>query len=934
VEIRVLGPIEVVSDDGPVRLAAPMHRRLLAALVLGVGEARSPDALIDVLWGASPPASAPKLLQHYVSQLRKVLPPPASIRTREAGYLLEVDGDFLDTSRFNRLLAEGSEALNEGNPALAASLLTKALGLWRGAPYADVGYEDFARAEADRLEELRQVAIEERVEAGLALGRHEELLAELSSLAAIHPLRERLQAQTMLALYRCGRQAEALELYATFRARLHDELGLEPGRELRNVQRRILQHDSSLGPPSTQDEPDAFLPTSPNALLGRGRELAELRTLLVRGDARLLVLTGAGGSGKTRLALEAARETASSFANGAVLVDLAPLRNPELVLGEISRVLGIGERAGEDVLETLAAALHPRELLLVLDNAEHLRAAAPTFVELITGAPRLTLLVTSRVVLHVSGEHVYPIDPLDEAAARELFMERAREADSRFTPTEEDVEAIHGICARLDGLPLAIELAASWVRALTPTELLARLDARLPLLTGGPHDLPARQQTLRATIEWSVELLDSDDVRDLNYLAVFAGGCTLDAAETVCGTTAERLSSLIDHSLVKRTTTASGSRYSMLETIREYAADRLEVSGEIDVRRQHADYFRALAEQAEGELEGAMQGSWFDTLEAELDNIRAALEWDFGGGDPETGARLASSLWRFWYLRGRILEGSRWLDRALAADFEPSRSLEQKLLKAAAILAQQLGDLEKTSNLTGRRLRLARTAGDQPEIAACLNNLGLIAWARGDLRQAEELFRESVSTYGSLGDGAWLRNDVPLGNLAWIAFSTDDLEGAERLAYESMAFARKRSDPEQIVAMNVVVILIRIEQGRMDGAIALQRETIRLTDQLDSAPMFAACCMPLAVLLARLGQLECAARVLGKRTALAEQLRIQREWLTPHVLSSAEEQAQRGLGEEAYLKAMTAGANADVRELLAAALTNADVAALAPDGAS
>src|SRR5439155_21595715 len=265
---RVLGPIKVAGDGGAVLLGGPLQRRLLAALVLGAGEARSRDALIDALWGEKPPASASKLLQVYVSQLRRALPAPAHIETRSAGYALKLDADSLDATRFERLLSEGTEALSAGNPHLASSLLAKALDLWRGAAYADVAYEDFARPEAERLEELRQVAIEERIESGLALGRHEALLGVVTSLANAHPLRERLQAQAMVALYRCGRQAEALEVFAAYRRRLDDALGLEPGPELHDLQRRILQHDPSLATPPQRDEVLAVLPIPPNKLVG------------------------------------------------------------------------------------------------------------------------------------------------------------------------------------------------------------------------------------------------------------------------------------------------------------------------------------------------------------------------------------------------------------------------------------------------------------------------------------------------------------------------------------------------------------------------------------------------------------------------------------------------------------------------------------------
>src|SRR5215207_1889598 len=394
-ELRVLGPLEIAGPAGTARISAPQHRRLLGALLVERGVTRSTDGLIDALWGSSPPASAAKVLQMYVSKLRKQLPACARIVTRGAGYALEVDDDAVDAGRFERLLAEARSAAREGNPALAASLLRRALGLWRGQAYGELAYEEFARAEAQRLEELRLVALEERIEADLQLGRDEEILPELRSLARTYPLRERLQAQTMLALYRCRQQADALDVYGEARRRLVDELGLEPGPELRDLQRRILQQDPALDPVPAAEEAIVSLPASANPLIGRERELEELRGHLGRDEVRLVVLTGAGGSGKTRLALEVARDRARAFANGVRFVDLAPLRDPALLAVAIAGALGI-EAAG-DPLEAMTSALAPRELLLVLDNAEHVREGTAIFTELTAGAPRMMILVTSRV---------------------------------------------------------------------------------------------------------------------------------------------------------------------------------------------------------------------------------------------------------------------------------------------------------------------------------------------------------------------------------------------------------------------------------------------------------------------------------------------------------------------------------------------------------
>jgi DNA-binding SARP family transcriptional activator len=495
----VLGSVVVIADDGRVVGLPSRQLRLLAALTVRRGEVCSPDSLLDAVWGASLPASGAKALQVYVSRLRNSLP-DVRIRTSGSGYALDLDRGSLDSARFERLLADASTGALEGNDRLALSLLDRALSLWRGAAYGELAYHEFARAEAERLEELRRRAAEERVEAALRLGRHAEVLPELRALVLAQPLRERLHGLLMLALYRCGRQAEALDVFTAFRSKVRDELGLDPGDELRTLQRRILEHDPSLAVWTPAADAPAVLPSAPNLLLGRERELRELRDLLGRDDTRLLVLTGAGGSGKSRLALEAARETAPSFVDGVAWVDLAPLSEPGLVPGAILAALDL-HSGGGDATETLAEVLRSRELLLVLDNAEHVRAAAPAIVRLLARTGRLKVLVTSRTVLHISGERIYPVQPLGEDAATALFLERARTAEPRFRLEPGDEAVVRQICARLDGLPLAVELPAVRARTLTAVELLARLDRSLPLLTGGPYDLPARQQTLRATIE-------------------------------------------------------------------------------------------------------------------------------------------------------------------------------------------------------------------------------------------------------------------------------------------------------------------------------------------------------------------------------------------------------------------------------------------------
>jgi predicted ATPase/DNA-binding SARP family transcriptional activator len=899
VEVRVLGPVELVAEDGPVPLGAPKQRRLLSALVVHAGEARSADLLIDAIWGPSPPASAAKLLQTYVSQLRKALPPPARICTRGAGYALELEDESLDAARFERLLVESRAASREGNPALAASLLRRALGLWRGQAYGDFAYEEFARAEAERLEELRLVALEERIEAELALGRHDDLLPELRSLAAAHPGRERLQEQAMLALYRCGRQSEALELYTDARARLRDELGLEPSAELRELQRRILQQDAELVVAAGAKAAARALPSPPNRLLGRGRELAELCELLLRDEVRLLVLTGAGGSGKTRLALEAARETAESFANGAAFVDLAPLGDPVLVAGAIAHALGIPDVSGQDSLQRLADALGPRELLLLVDNAEHVRDAAPSFVELLAQAPHLTLLVTSRVVLHVSGEHVYPVEPLAARAAVALFLERAREAEPRFHHNNADEQAIQRICERLDGLPLAIELAASRVRTLTPVELLDRLDPRLPLLTGGPHDLPARQQTLRATLEWSYNLLADDEGRDLCYLAVFAGGCTLEAAEAVCGTTVERLSSLLDANLLLHAATQKGSRYSMLETIREYAAERLDALADVEaLRRRHADYYLELARSANlaGDAHGEQR---HHVVSFEQANIRAAIDWADAAGDVALALELVVALENFWTTSDPF-EGVRRLQTLLGHASDVPLPLRARALRALCSAATLAGDLELAERAIRESLDAFRAIGDELGVGHLLNRLGMSALNLGEPARARAPLEESLEIFRR--HGFRKGEATTIGGLGYLARMQGDVDQAVTLLEQSATIAAQEGHSWFEATTLANLAELALAQNRPEEAATRARQTLRLSQRIGDRQLSVYALAYLACVAAEDGDAHQAGRLWGAVEAEAARRPLgawegDRDQYAARVLTHTDAHLEQGLRE-------------------------------------
>jgi predicted ATPase/DNA-binding SARP family transcriptional activator len=935
-ELRVLGPLELVGEGGVVALSGQKHRSLLVALALAEGRACSADSLVEALWGETPPPSARKLLHVYVSQLRKVLPAGLAVVTRSAGYALDFAGASVDAERFEQLVEEARDALDAGNPALAASLAEQALGLWRGPAYADVAYEDFAQGEAERLEELRLVASETRLDAQLRLGRHDEVLGEILAVADGHPLRERVQELAMLALYRSGRQVDALERYASHRRRLDDELGLEPGQRLRELQRRILQQDVALhvtaAPVAT-----ASLPEPPNRLVGREPELEALTDLLARRAARLLVLTGAGGSGKTRLALEAARSAAPSYANGAVLVELAPLRESELVVPTIAQAFEVADT--KQPLDALAEALRPRELLLLLDNAEHVREAAPAFVELLSRAPHLTVLVTSRAVLHLSGEHVFPIAPLDDDAAQELFEQRARSLEPEFRITQDNHTAVREICRRVDGLPLAVELAAARIRALTPEAVLERLTKRLSFLAGGPRDLPARQQTLHETLDWSFDLLSEEERRMLARLSVFRGGATLAAIAAVCldgdeGRALDLVERLADASLLLVRRLDGEARYDLLETVRQYAAERLEELGAEEPRRRHAESFVALAERAEPELSGEHQTRWFSRLELEHDNARAALAFLLEQGEAELALRLTVTLSRFWYVRGHLGEARRNLEAVLPSASEQDPLLLRRAQTAGASIALLQGDYAASTAFAEHALDSARRGGEPRFVANALSNLGAIVHAAGDEARAVAVLEEAVALAREVGDERITA--LALNNLGDLALSTGDYRRARPLFEESLQLLRARGDTANIARslFNLGAVALMLEDT--ESAATRFRESLELAREADDQEDIAWCLEGFAALATRAGDGERAATLGGAAGALLRTIGADFKPFERRLHESTEARARSLCGASAFEEASSRGASlplSAVLELVQAGQSSSSVSSTElPDG--
>jgi predicted ATPase/DNA-binding SARP family transcriptional activator len=791
-QFRILGPIEAVVDGRPAALGAPKQRALLALLLVDRRRVVTAEQLIDGLWGEDPPASALQSLQVYVHGLRRALG-AERIATSGRGYRAAVDDEELDLDRFERALDRGRAALEAGRADDASDELREALACWRGPALADLPEETRRAAEAERLEELRLVALELRFDAELASGRHDAVVAELETLTTEHPYREKFLEQRLLALYRCGRQAEALEVYRDARRRLADELGLEPSPALQELERAILRQEPSLAAPAAPTRSTRPLPVPATPLVGRRLELAAVSALFRDEGARLVTLTGPGGTGKTRLALAVAHALEPELRDGALFVSLAPVSSPELLATSIAEALDVPEK---DVREHFRV----RRMLLVLDNFEQLLDAAPFVGELLAGAPRLWVLATSRAPLRLAAEHEYPVPPFEtpdaglpfealvQTDALRLFAARARAVDPGFELDVAAARDVARVCGRLDGLPLAIELAAARSKLLAPGEILERLEREPTLLPAGPRDAPARQRTLAATIRWSYDLLGEDERLAFARLGVFSGGCTLEAAERVCEVTVESLGALVDNNLLRR----RGSRFTMLETVRHFAIERLEEAGAADVHRRHAEWLAELAEAARlANLGGEDPVPWLDRLEAEHANIRAALGWAVGE-DVELALELVSALRPFWEVRGHFAEGLRWAAQALEADDVAPPELRTKAVAFAAGAAMRVGELDRAEALYTEVLELARELGDVEGEARALSDLGTVASVRGDLPSGRRFLEESVERYRELGVPRGLA--IALSNLGDAAGQERRFDEAISVTTEALAIQRELGD--------------------------------------------------------------------------------------------------------------------------------------------
>ena len=759
-EVRLLGPFEVVVAGKPVDVPGAKRQALVACLALRPGRVVPTDTLVEALWGSDLPAAPRNAVQHHVTRLRRALGEDA-IRLGADGYTL--DGAMVDAIQFEEQLAAARGALHAGDARGAADTIADALALWRGPALLGLPQSSWATAEAGRLGSLRLDALEERFEAALALGEHAHVVPAIRAALEEGPFRERLWGQLMLALYRSGRQADALDVFQEARQMLLEELALEPGPELRRLQDAILAHDPAIAPVPVAPQRRGNVPAPSTSFIGREAELTQVVELLR--EHRLVTLTGPPGVGKSRLAIEAARSVEGELRDGAWHVDLARAASSADVVRLAAQCLDV---RGADPLARTVARLRETDAMLVFDSCEHVIEETARVVEaVLRGCPGVRLLATSREVLHVPGEVRFTVEPLAvpvlgssdtvDVPAVELFTARARAARPGFELTDEDAWLAAEISRLVDGLPLAIELAAARVNVLGLAEILALVRRRLELLRERPAS-DASRAALGTLVEWSYDLLHEDEKTLLHHVAVHRGGAPLPALVEAGAdhglaemTVVELLGTLVDKSIVTVSFPSADARYDVLDTVRDYALERLAEGGGLAATRGvHAEYFATLADAAHGALRGPEWRAWIGRLELERDNLWAALTCAHEASEAGIAGRLGTFAWYFT-LAERVSEGRRFVELALASTSEDAPApLRLELEGFLCYFATEELDLGTAIEIGEHAL--AATESLPPQAALVEGALALARAESGDSERAAELAEQAHARLQPTGD--------------------------------------------------------------------------------------------------------------------------------------------------------------------------------------
>ncbi|SDH62038.1 Predicted ATPase [Lentzea fradiae] len=867
--IRLLGPLELTGPNGTVQLSSAGQRTLMARLAVTPGKTVPKSALVDALWSDDVPATATKTLHSLLARLRGQIRDAGLgelITTREPGYVFNASADRVDVARFESLVAA---ARRSEDPQESARMLREALALWTGDPLVDCRPGTWTRQESARLSELRLSATEDLMDASLALGEHAAVAPLVGSLVERHPFRERLWEQLMIALYRCGRQAEALAAFQRARAVLVDELGIEPGTRLRDLEQAVLTADPRLVLVERRPVPvRGNLPADRSSFVDRP-ESARVADLI--GQHRLVTLTGVGGVGKTRLALHVAR--AEQPPDGVWLVELAALRDRALVPHAVAEALAVVDQTGRGQLTVLTEFLADRDALLVLDNCEHLVDHCAVLVDaLLRAAPRLRVIATSRRALRVSGEQVLAVAPLSVPyPAATLFAQRADAAiPGSFVITEANEQAVADLCRRLDGIPLAIEMAALRVRVLTPAQLLERLDDRFKVLTDGERTALPRHRTLTAAMDWSFDLCSPREQLLWARVSVFAGSFDLTAAEAVCSDDTltadfmfDAVDGLVEKSVLQREEQAGIARYRLLETMRQYGQTRLRASDEESrLRMRHRDYYAGVALQGERAWFTPRQVATVEAMTVERGNLRAALEYSLTTpGEAEAGLHLAATLWFYWVGCGRFAEGRHWLNWALSLETEPSRA-RCKALWVNAYVATVQGNTAAVPALVQECRAEASLLGDEDAEAYATYVQGAAAVFSDDLSSGAELLTEADRRHTALGH---LDSNVIMARVGLaitVAFS-GDFDRATAICTDARALCEENGELWARAYALYVLAFVAMGRGDIDEARELATSSLRIKETFDDLLGIAVSVELLALISAVTGATAHAALLLG-----------------------------------------------------------------------